>query len=666
MTDYVSEPALGIDLGTTYSCMAIWKNGKPEVIPNQETGNRTTPSIVAFTKKDRIVGEAAKNQAVRNFQNTIYDSKRLIGRDFNDPEVQKNIKLWPFKVIKGNNNRPVIEVEYKGKKEKFYPEEISACILSKMKQLAKEYLGKEVNDAIITCPAYFDDLQRKATQDAGKIAGLNVIRIINEPTAAAIAYGLDKDNQGEKNILIFDLGGGTFDVTVLSMDNNLLEVRSTRGDMHLGGEDFDNKLVEYCIKEFQEKTEIDISNNKKAKIRLKILCEKAKIILSSTQETTIDIDNLADGEDLNLNISRPEFEDLCKELFEKCIPLVEEAIKDARLTKERIKDIVLVGGSTRIPKIQEIVKEYFGKEPTKKIHPDEAVAIGAAIQGAIANNVEDEGLERLILLDVTPLNLGLELNNGEMDVLIKKNTTIPCVKEEKYRTVKDNQKNIKVKVYQGERVLAKGNKFLGECNISNIPPKPKGQVIVTVNFSIDINGSLVVTAKENSGGQESDLKIAMDKSLTPDVIEELIQRAKEMEEDDNKKIEATRAKNKLQDLANKLKSEGSNDAKKKAEEILKWIKRNQDEDKEVYEYKYQELMINLENNSKINYPKEFNYNNKQISKNYNEEYYYSQLSLGFELLSGEMVFMIKRNSLIPCQKLYTYSTEKDNQDKFSI
>ena len=420
MTDYVSEPALGIDLGTTYSCMAIWKNGKPEVIPNHETGNRTTPSIVSFTKKDRFVGDSAKNQSVRNYENTIYDVKRLIGRDFNDPEVQKNIKLWPFKVIKGNNNRPVIEVEYKGKKEKFYPEEISACILSKMKQIAKDYLGKEVNDAIITCPAYFDDLQRKATQDAGKIAGLNVIRIINEPTAAAIAYGLDKDNQGEKNILIFDLGGGTFDVTILSMDNNLLEVRSTRGDMHLGGEDFDNKLVEYCIKEFKEQTGTDISNNKKVTIRLKILCERAKINLSATQETSIDVDNLAEGEDFNLTVSRPEFEELCKEHFDKCIPLVEEAIKDARLTKERIKDIVLVGGSTRIPKIQQIVTEYFGKEPTKKIHPDEAVAMGAAIQGAIANNVEDEGLERLILLDVTPLSLGLGLNNGEMDILIKK------------------------------------------------------------------------------------------------------------------------------------------------------------------------------------------------------------------------------------------------------
>ena len=589
MIENVSEPALGIDLGTTYSCMAIWKNGKPEVIPNHETGNRTTPSVVSFTKKYRVIGDAAKNQAVRNYKNTVYDAKRLIGREFNDPEVQKDIKLWPFKVIKGDNDRPKIEVEYKGNTQSFYPEEISAYILTKMKQIAEEYLGKEINDAIITCPAYFNDSQRQATKDAGRMAGLNVIRIINEPTAAAIAYGLDENNQGEKNILIFDLGGGTFDVTVLSMDNNLLEVRSTRGDMHLGGEDFDNRLLEHCIKEFQEQSGNDISNNQKAKIRLKGLCEKAKINLSSTQETTIDVDALAEGEDLNLTITRPQFEEMCKEDFDKCIPLVEEALKDANLKKERIDDIVLVGGSTRIPKIQQIVKEHFGKEPTKTIHPDEAVAIGAAVQGAIANNVEDEGLERLVLLDVTPLSLGLELANGEMDILIKKNTPIPCEKEVKYRTVRDNQPNIKVKVYQGERKLAKGNKYLGECLISNIPPLPKGKVIVTVKFSLDINGSLIVTAKENSAGQEKDLKISIDKSFPEEVIEELIKKAKEMEEDDLKKIEAIMAKSELQNYAIQLRSNGSNDAKQKAEEILKWIRKNQEESKETYEEKLKEL-----------------------------------------------------------------------------
>ncbi len=579
---------VGIDLGTTYSCIGVFKNGKVDVITN-ETGARITPSVVSFTKNERLVGDAAKSQIAKNYKNTVYDAKRLIGRDYDDPEVQKDIKLWPFKVIKGDNNKPKIEVEYKGKIESFYPEEISACILSKLKQNAKDYLGHEVNEAIITCPAYFDDLQRKATQMAGKIAGLNVLRIINEPTAAAIAYGLDKENQGEKNVLIFDLGGGTFDVTILSIDNNLLEVRSTCGDTHLGGEDFDNRLLQYCIDTFKEQTGIDISYNQKAIIRLKILCEKSKINLSSMQETTMDIDALAEGEDFNITITRPEFEDLCKEDFNKCIPIVEQALKDASLTKEQINDVVLVGGSTRIPKIQQIVKDYFGKEPNKKLHPDEAVAIGAAIQGAIANNVEDEGLERLVLLDVTPLSLGLELNNGEMDVLIEKNTTIPCEKDAKYRTVRDNQQTIKVKVYQGERKLAKGNKFLGECLISNIPPKPKGSVIITVNFSLDINGSLNVTAMEQSGGQSSKLNISMNKELNPEIIEELIKRAKEMEEDDKKAIEATNAKTRLQNLAIQLKNNGTNDAKKKAEEVLKWIKKHSEEEKSVYDEEYNKL-----------------------------------------------------------------------------
>ena len=579
---------LGIDLGTTYSCVGIYRNGKVDIIPT-ETGGRITPSVVAFTKNERLVGDSAKGQINKNFKNTVYDAKRLIGRTFDDPEVQKDIKLWPFKVIRGDNNKPKIEVEYKGKTESLYPEEISACILAKLKQNAKDYLGREVNDAIITCPAYFDDLQRKATQMAGKIAGLNVLRIINEPTAAAIAYGLQKENQGEKNVLIFDLGGGTFDVTILSIDNNLLEVRSTCGDTHLGGEDFDNRLLQHCINEFKEQTNIDISNNQKALRRLKILCEKAKINLSSMQETQIDVDALAEGEDFNITITRPEFEDLCKERFNKTLEIVDQALKDANLGKDRIDDVILVGGSTRIPKIQQIVKDYFGKEPNKTLHPDEAVAIGAAIQGAIANNVEDEGLERLVLLDVTPLSLGLELNNGEMDVLIEKNTTIPCEKDAKYRTVRDNQQTIKVKVYQGERKLAKGNKFLGECLISNIPPKPKGSVIITVNFSLDINGSLNVTAIEQSGGQSSKLNISMNKELNPEIIEELIKRAKEMEEDDKKAIEATNAKTRLQNLAIQLKNNGTNDAKKKAEEVLKWIKKHSEEEKSVYDEEYNKL-----------------------------------------------------------------------------
>ena len=579
---------LGIDLGTTYSCIGVWRNGKVEVIIN-ETGARITPSVVSFTKNERLVGEAAKSQIAKNFKNTVYDAKRLIGRTYDDEEVQRDIKLWPFKVIKGDNNKPKIEVEYKGKTESFYPEEISACILSKLKQNAKDYLGHEVNNAIITCPAYFDELQRKTIQMAGKIAGLNILSIINSSNAAAIAYGLNKENQREKNVLIFHLGGGTFNVRIIKINNNLIEVRSTCGDIHLGGEDFDNSLLHHCIDTFKEQSEIDISNSQKALRRLKILCEKAKINLSTMQETQMNVDALAEGEDFNITITRPEFEDLCKEDFDKCIPIVEKALKDASLKKEQIDDVVLVGGSTRIPKIQQIVKDYFGKEPNKTLHPDEAVAIGAAIQGAIANNVEDEGLERLVLLDVTPLSLGLELNNGEMDFLIDKNTTIPCEKEAKYRTVKENQQSIRIKVYQGERKLAKANKFLGECLISNIPPKPKGSVIIVVNFSLDINGSLIVTAIEKSGGQSSKLNITMNKELSPELVEELILRAKEMEEDDKRAIEATNAKARLQDYAIKMKNSGSNEAKKKAEEVLKWIKSHQEEDKEVYDGEYKKL-----------------------------------------------------------------------------
>jgi len=462
--DEANNDVLGIDLGTTYSCIGVWRNGKVEVIPN-ETGARITPSVVSFTKNERLVGDASKSQIAKNFQNTVYDAKRLIGRYYDDPEVQKDIKLWPFKVIKGDNNKPKIEVEYKGKIESFYPEEISACILSKLKQIAKDYLGYEVKDAIITCPAYFDVLQRKATQMAGKIAGLNVLRIINKPTAAAIAYCFDKKDKKNKNILIFDLGGGTFDVTILNINGSKLDVISTCGDTHLGGEDFDNKLLQFCIKEFKEQTGIDISFNQKAKIRLKNLCEKAKINLSSMQETEINVDALAGVKDFNIIITRQKFEDLCKEDFNKCIPIVEKTLKDAYLTKEQINDVVLVGGSTRIPKIQQIVKDYFGKEPNKTLHLDEAVAIGAAIQGAIINNFEDERLENLVLLDVNPLSLGTASSKDEMSIIIPRNTTIPCKKVDKYQLIRDAQSEIHLTLYQGERVFTKENKCIGNFYI---------------------------------------------------------------------------------------------------------------------------------------------------------------------------------------------------------
>ena len=581
---------LGIDLGTTNSCVSIWINGKIETLANK-MGNRTTPSMICFTKNEVIVGDAAKNTMLRYPTTTIYGIKRLIGRNFNDKEVQNDMKYWPFKIIKDpNSNKPKIEIEFQNKKQTFFAEEISAKVLVTMKEIAEEFLNRKVKDVVITCPAYFNDLQRKATQMAGKIAGLNVIRIINEPTAAAIAYGLiNEENKAPKNVLIFDLGGGTFDVTILHIDGTIFEVKSTCGDMHLGGEDFDNALVEHCIKEFKEETGKDISTNQKAIRRLKSECEKIKKNLSTQDEVTLDLDALAEGEDFQITIARPEFQDMCKSLFDKTLPIVETALKDAKLDKKQIDEIVLVGGSTRIPKIQQIVKEYFNKEPSKKVHPDEAVAIGAAIQGAITNNVDEPGLEKLILLDVTPLSLGLELSSGKMDFLIKKNTTIPCENTQKYKTTKDKQNKISVKVYQGERLLAKENKYLGKLDITNIPPKPKGQVIVEVTFSLDINGSLLVTAKEKSGGQTSDLTIKMDTEMGEERVEELVTRAQTMEAEDMKIIETTRTRTQLQDLCIELKSKGNEKQKKKAEETYKWVRKNIEESKETYLKKIEEL-----------------------------------------------------------------------------
>ena len=434
------ELAIGIDLGTTYSCVGVWRNGNVEIIPN-DIGARTTPSVVSFTKHERLIGQAAKNQITKNCQNTIYDSKRLIGRRFEDPEVQYDMKTFPFKIEKDQlRNRLLISVEYKNQIKKFLPEEISAMILEKLKKTAEDYLGKKIYDSVLTVPAYFNDNQRQATKDAGRIAGLNVIRMINEPTAAAIAYGLNKKSDQERNILVFDLGGGTFDISILSVDSTLFEVRATRGDTHLGGEDFDNELMRYCIEEFKEETGIDISNNQKVLRRLKVSCEKAKRDLSLSQQVEIDIDSLAEGKDFNIKITRPQFEDLCKDLFKRCIKPIELALEDAQIQKDKIDDIILIGGSTRIPKIQEIVKEFFnGKELDKTINPDEAVAYGAAVQAAIVNNVEDDGLERLVLLDVAPLSLGVKIANGQMNVLIPRNTTIPCEQKNYYATTDDEQ-----------------------------------------------------------------------------------------------------------------------------------------------------------------------------------------------------------------------------------
>ena len=579
---------LGIDLGTTNSSVSVWVNNKIETLANK-TGNRTTPSMICFAKNQKIVGDAAKNSMVRYPETTIYGVKRLIGRQFNDKEVQNDMKYWPFKVIKDpNSNKPKIEVEFQDKKQTFFPEEISSMVLGMMKEIAQDYLNREVKDVVITCPAYFNDLQRKATQMAGKLAGLNVIRIINEPTAAAIAYALDK-NIDDKNFLIFDLGGGTFDVTIINIDGNIYEVRASCGDMHLGGDDFDNLLLDYCLKEFKKKG-YDYYNNNKMKIKLKKKCEEAKIFLTSTHETVISLDEI----DEEITITRAEFEEICKYLFEKCIPIIDEALINAELKKENINEIVLVGGSSRIPKIQEIIKKYFGKEPLKDINPDEVVSMGAAIQGLIVNpktqEIEGTGIEKIAIMDVIPLSLGLELNDGEMEFMIKRNTTIPFEITKKYQLSKDYNTKFTVKVYQGERLIAKENTLLGQFTISGITPKKKGEVVVEITFYVNINGILEVIAKETSLGKENNLTIGIDNVFDKDTIQEMIKRAEEFYEMDKKFIERNNEKYKLRDLIYNTKRNKKGKIVKFADKILEWIINNEDSSIKEIKKKYQELI----------------------------------------------------------------------------